>query len=194
MHSTILRLFVCASLAIAPAACDDDPEGGPTDAGGDARDGGGLDGRDGGLSDVPRIDGAGDGADGLGADGPEVEPPDVIAEVAPETPDLAPEAPPADPWATCMDPKPGVSPEALCTKYMQACGFDASGGTANNERYLAFEDCVKKYAVRSALSKGCIAYHLCVAATSPANATLHCPHPPQASLPVPVGPGPCGNL
>jgi hypothetical protein len=41
--------------------------------------------------------------------------------------------------------------------------------------------CMTKYAAYNATQKGCTSYHLCVAGTSAANATTHCPHPAGGS-------------
>jgi hypothetical protein len=189
--SLIACLSLSLTLAVFGTACDDDGESSPTDAKTDTK----LDGGDGGLGDGPK-DTLGDGispADGL-ADGPEggLE---VGAETSAETaPEVSSEAPPASLWTNCTAPKGVVSAADFCAQYGVACGFDPAGGTAMAERYKSAEDCVAKYNVGSGARKSCVVYHLCVASQDANTKVAHCPHPPQASLPVPVGPGPCGNM
>jgi hypothetical protein len=186
--SLAMAAGLCLTLGLLAAGCDDDPDSPGVDARADGGDGGATDGHKDGTSDgVTRLDG-GDASE-------------VNSEVGSETasePDLAPEVPstPVTPttWTICTDPKNGIAAADFCAQYGVACGFDPAGGTAGAERYKSVEDCVAKYNIGSTARRGCVAYHLCVASQDAASKALHCQHPPQANLPVPVGPGPCGNM
>jgi hypothetical protein len=103
--------------------------------------------------------------------------------------DASADAVPAD-WTMCANPKDGVSTQDFCVQYLKACTFDTAGGGTGTERYKNLSDCVMAYDALSPTKRGCVAYHLC-AASMPGNATLHCPHPPEASLMSPTGP--CAN-
>jgi hypothetical protein len=93
-------------------------------------------------------------------------------------------------WTTCTSPKDNVTPQEFCLQYMTACGFNPAATGVGTERYASLTDCTMKYEALTTAKRGCVAYHLCVASV-PANATMHCPHPPEASLATPAGP--CAN-
>ncbi|HEY8923670.1 MAG TPA: hypothetical protein VIU64_04765, partial [Polyangia bacterium] len=81
-------------------------------------------------------------------------------------------------WPTsmnsCMNPFNGVSVEAFCDYYDMKCSADYGSGTG---MFADKADCMTKYTGYTSTQKGCTAYHLCMAGTSAANATMHCPHP-----------------
>jgi hypothetical protein len=173
-RTLIIGLF---ALGLFATACDDDSDGGNPDAradGGDAGDARGDAPRsDGGAPDILPLDGRDAG------DVPEATPAiDAVADMGGGgtggtgggSIDTA--APADSAFAVCRPAMTGVTPADFCTYVMMTCGFGSGPG-----KFTDVANCMLKYNAYSAEQKACAAYHACMAATSPSNAVLHCPHP-----------------
>jgi len=73
-----------------------------------------------------------------------------------------------------MDPFNGVPATDFCAYYDMRCSADYGTGAG---QFANRADCMTRYSGYTSTQQGCTAYHLCVAGTSSANATTHCPHP-----------------
>lgn len=183
-RSMMSILTLAGALALGGFACDDDGDGNNDAA--VKMDGSGLTGGGAGGSAGNKTDGgagtgtAGSGgnttdggagtggakADGGGADGPHAAGADGGS------------ADGGKPliFATCTTEATMVaaSTDDFCDYYETSCSTFLGGGQG---KFANRAECAAKYAAYTATQKSCTTYHLCVAGTSAAMATAHCPHP-----------------